>query len=296
MEGSIARRRYARHTSRTGVRRKYSANERKSLGQIILRQGGICAVLLLFILLAKFVDIPAARFVTNQVKHVLSQNIELGELISKAEKSIGGLGASLDAESGDNELEQGALSTAQTSNQTQTSSNGLTYHEDEILDAENMDDDAPASDDAVETTVLSASTVDAKKHDIGMISPVSGVLSSLYGEITNEITGVSKPHNGIDISVTGLESVKASLDGKVNETGVSPAYGKYIRILHADGLQTVYANCSDIMVEKGDIVKQSEEIAWIGDDYLSVGAHLHFEVWKDGKPVDPLEYIDAVPR
>jgi murein DD-endopeptidase MepM/ murein hydrolase activator NlpD len=301
MEGSIARRRYARRTSRTGVRRRQYNQEKKNLASVILRQGGICIVLLLIVLLAKYVDIPATRFITRNVKHVLNQNIELSEWLSRAGKSIGGFSKSIktvnggETVNGDLESNEGTLSTTQTSSPAQTLTTALTSDEDESLNIENTDDDAFTSEDAVETSVLAASTEDSKRHEIGMIPPVNGFVSSLFGEITNKFIGVSKPHNGIDISVTGLETIKAALDGKVNETGVSPAYGKYIRILHADGMQTVYANCSDIMVGKGDIVKQSEEIAWIGDENLSVGAHLHFEVWKDGKAIDPLDYIDVAP-
>jgi len=296
MEGSVARRRYARRPYRAGGRKRQYGQEKKSLGEIILRQGIICAVLLLIALLARFVDIPATRFIAGQVKHVLSRNIELGELIKSVEKTIGGLGKKLLAENENQEPEEGISSTAQTSSQAQTLSGTLASGDDGAKTVEEADDYGSISDDTVETSVLGASTAEGKKHESGMIPPVEGVISSLFGENTNEITGISKPHNGIDISVTGLGAVKAVLDGKVSETGVSPNYGKYVRILHADGLQTVYANCSDIMVDKGDIVKQSDEIAWIGDENLSVGTHLHFEVWKDGKAVDPLEYIDVTPR
>lgn len=295
MEDSIARKRYARRTSRAGVRRKQRCVEKKNMSVILLRQGGICVVLLLIALLAKYVDIPATRFVTSKVKHVLSQNVELGELLSNVKNSIGGLAKEIEAADDDfKSNDNSALSTAQTSSKAKILGAYESLMATENADEEDLaSEEANISEDAVETSVLAASTDDGKMYTIGMIPPVNGVLSSLYGENGNEITGASKPHQGIDISVTGLGVVKAALDGKVNDTGVSPAYGKYIRILHADGLQTVYANCSDIFVKKGDIVKQADEIAWIGDEDLSVGAHLHFEVWRDEEVNDPLEYIDV---
>ena len=57
-------------------------------------------------------------------------------------------------------------------------------------------------------------------------------------------------------------------------------------------MSTIYAHCSKIIAEEGQDVKQGEVIAEVGNTGLSVGSHLHFEIWKDGEPVNPLNYID----
>lgn len=157
---------------------------------------------------------------------------------------------------------------------------GSIYAEDETTDSE--------------TGILAASSDEnLLLHPSGMLVPVDGILSSVYGEKTVTITGSGKLHNGIDIKVKKESSVKAALGGKVTEVGSSPTYGNYIRIKHVDGLQTVYANCSSFIAKKGDIVEQGDVIANIGNTGAAVGFHLHFEVWKDGNAEDPLEYISV---
>ncbi len=147
-----------------------------------------------------------------------------------------------------------------------------------------------------ESSVLAASSGNFQPAEDGMLTPVEGTVGSLFGDRSDEITGIVKIHKGIDISVKKSENVLAVLDGKISETGSSPDYGSYIRIKHADGLQTVYANCSGLLVQKDDVVKRGEVIAKIGGAGNSAGIHLHFEVWKDGAAVDPLEYISVPVR
>ena len=163
------------------------------------------------------------------------------------------------------------------------------------IEDENVEDSIYAEEATTdpETSVLAASSENLILNPSNMIAPVDGTLSSVYGEKTETIAGTGKVHNGIDIKVEKGSNIKAALDGKVTEVGSLPAYGSYIRIKHEGGLQTVYANCSNLIVQKGDIVKQGDTIAKIGNAGASVGIHLHFEVWKDGNTADPLEYISV---
>jgi len=147
-----------------------------------------------------------------------------------------------------------------------------------------------------EKSVLSASTESQNYHAAGMLIPVNGTLGTMFGEMTDEITGVSKMHNGIDINVRQKSRIIAVLDGKVTETGSSPAYGNYIKIDHSGGLKTVYGNCSSIIAAKGENVKKGDTVAVIGDTETSAGSHLHFEVWVNGAAADPLEFISVPVR
>lgn len=144
-----------------------------------------------------------------------------------------------------------------------------------------------------ETSVLSANTGESRYSSMGMLPPADGTLISRFGDKAGDLAGNGKTHKGIDIDVSKSIAVQAALDGKVTETGSSPSYGSYVRILHADGLQTIYANCSAITVNKGDIVRKGDPVAEIGGKGASVGVHLHFEVWKDGSAVNPLDYISV---
>lgn len=159
-----------------------------------------------------------------------------------------------------------------------------------------------------ETGVLSASSGGEESSHTGLPAgltdalgsavqeaPVEGELVTPFGEIA-AAGGMWKIHNGIDIAVEGICSVKAILDGKVTDAGSSPGYGNYIRISHDNGLATVYANCSSIAAQINDLVKKGDVIAGVGGERVTGGRHLHFEVWLDGVPVDPLDYISISAR
>ena len=67
--------------------------------------------------------------------------------------------------------------------------------------------------------------------------------------------------------------------------------GKYVKILHSDGTETLYCHCSELIAEKGDEVKKGDIIALVGQTGLATGPHLHFEYHKDGRASDPEEIL-----
>jgi len=141
-------------------------------------------------------------------------------------------------------------------------------------------------------------STDAEKHgvpgmkhgELNMVSPAEGKVATPFGE-TEGAAGMLKMHNGIDISVGKMSWIKAALDGRVEDAGSSPGYGKFIKIRHSDRLVTVYANCSDIFAGIGEYVGKGDVIAVAGGERTAGGSHVHFEVWQDGVPADPLDYI-----
>lgn len=102
-------------------------------------------------------------------------------------------------------------------------------------------------------------------------------------------------HPGIDLAAPSGSGVKAVADGTITDIYEDDAYGTTIEISHGDGLVSRYCNLStDKLAEKGDTVKQGQVISNIGKTALYESmekAHLHFEMVKDGKPVDPGKYI-----
>jgi lipoprotein NlpD len=114
--------------------------------------------------------------------------------------------------------------------------------------------------------------------------PVNGMLSSHYD--------AKKRHYGVDLAASLRESVLATLDGVVVYTGYDPQYGNVISVQHKNGFLSIYKHNESLLKETGDQVVAGEAIALIGNTgHLSTGPHLHFELWHEGRPVNPEEYI-----
>lgn len=124
-----------------------------------------------------------------------------------------------------------------------------------------------------------------------MIMPVDGEVTSTFGPRKDSATGETVQHTGIDIAASEGTPISAALDGTIAETGESGSMGKYVKIDHGAGLQTVYEHCSEILFQKDQQVKKGDTIAKVGKTGDADGAHLHFEVIRDGKQVDPLGII-----
>lgn len=111
------------------------------------------------------------------------------------------------------------------------------------------------------------------------------------GYITRGLTRSTKPHPGIDIAVPQASYIRASGPGTVKTAGEDPVYGKYIVIDHGAGLESLYGHASRLLVKAGSKVKRLDIIALSGSTGQSTAPHLHFEIRKDGKAVDPYQYV-----
>ena len=130
-------------------------------------------------------------------------------------------------------------------------------------------------------------------NDIPSIRPVTGGgFTARFGPFEHPITKERAFHNGIDIRMPEGTSVMSTASGEVIEASEKEGWGKLVVIRHADGYETRYAHLSKLNVSKGDQVKKAQEIALSGNTGLSTGPHLHYEVRKDGEPVNPEEYFE----
>jgi murein DD-endopeptidase MepM/ murein hydrolase activator NlpD len=98
-------------------------------------------------------------------------------------------------------------------------------------------------------------------------------------------------HPGLDIAAPANSVVLASGGGVVKEAGEDPVYGKYVLIDHGGGLESLYGHASRIVVAVGERVRRLDVIALSGSTGQSSAPHLHFEIRRNGKAVDPLEYV-----
>ena len=123
------------------------------------------------------------------------------------------------------------------------------------------------------------------------IYPAGGRLTSPYGYRSEPFTGVRQFHYGIDIGNNIGTPIAATMSGKVVDVGFNSRFGKYIILSHPDSFQTLYGHLSRVLVQENNAVKQGGMIGEMGSTGYSTGSHLHFTIWKDGTPVDPLKYL-----
>lgn len=120
-----------------------------------------------------------------------------------------------------------------------------------------------------------------------VLRPVNGEISSNFGERVDPITGKNELHSGTDYKVAVGTQIKSAISGTVVEVKKSNvSFGNFVRVKNSD-IVTTYAHCSTIKVKEGDTVKQGDIIALSGNTGKSSGPHLHFEVRKDGRLVNP---------
>ncbi|MEN8164342.1 MAG: M23 family metallopeptidase, partial [Acidobacteriota bacterium] len=123
------------------------------------------------------------------------------------------------------------------------------------------------------------------------IAPVIGVVTDGFGNRRDPFTGKRAYHHGLDLSARRGTPIVAPADGVVGFAGRNGGMGRMIRISHGFGFLTVYGHLDKILVEPGQDVQRGEEIGHVGNTGRSTGSHLHYEVLKDGKFVNPLYYI-----
>ena len=121
-------------------------------------------------------------------------------------------------------------------------------------------------------------------------TPINGArVSSSYGMRRHPVLGYSKMHKGIDFAAARGTPILAAGDGKITYYGRRGGYGNFVRIKHTKEYSTAYAHASRFVkrLRRGSKVKQGQVIAYVGTTGRSTGPHLHFELLKRGKAVNP---------
>lgn len=122
-------------------------------------------------------------------------------------------------------------------------------------------------------------------------APVAGPVSSRYGQRTHPVTGEADHHDGVDIAVPEGTEVSAPFQGRVVDVREDDLLGRAVVVSHYGGYTTVYGHLSEAMVEKGDHVSANAVIGRSGSSGRSSGPHLHFGLYRYGRPVDPGKWV-----
>lgn len=123
-----------------------------------------------------------------------------------------------------------------------------------------------------------------------------GWMSSRFGHRNDPITGRRAWHNGVDFAGKDGAEVVTVAAGVVVYASARSGYGKMIEINHGGGFSTRYGHHKELLVKVGDIVKKGQVVGLMGSSGRSTGPHVHFEVFKNGRVVDPASYIHRASR
>jgi murein DD-endopeptidase MepM/ murein hydrolase activator NlpD len=123
--------------------------------------------------------------------------------------------------------------------------------------------------------------------------PVVGRISSPYGYREHPNTGMRDFHSGMDIASEPGTPVKATADGIVSFAGWSGGNGNLLALEHGLGFSTYYAHNRLVVVRVGQKIKRGDVIGYVGSTGNSTGPHVHYEVWKDGRSLNPITFIEG---
>jgi murein DD-endopeptidase MepM/ murein hydrolase activator NlpD len=140
---------------------------------------------------------------------------------------------------------------------------------------------------------IEAGSPDPRRDSVEASVPTAWPLGERGFVTRGHLGRIPGDHQGLDIAVPEGSYVRASGAGRVVEVGDDAVYGKFVRIRHADGYESMYAHASQLFVRSDDVVERYQVIALSGNTGLSTAPHLHFEIRKDGAPIDPNSMIQV---
>lgn len=161
-----------------------------------------------------------------------------------------------------------------------------------LFDIKQLDDNL--SDKVKQLQALESVLLGHHIQDISEVAgkPVSsGWLSSYYGVRNDPFSGKAAMHKGLDFAGKEGDPVIATGAGLVTWAGERSGYGYMVEIDHGNGLVSRYGHNAELAVQMGDLVTKGQVVASMGSTGRSTGAHVHYEVLRDGKPIDPLPFV-----
>jgi murein DD-endopeptidase MepM/ murein hydrolase activator NlpD len=167
-------------------------------------------------------------------------------------------------------------------------------YRDTLIDYSKVKADPSENDKALRNEVESADkyslSISDKTKPVNSISnfvffsPIKGIITSSFN--------LKEEHYGTDVAAKENEFIKATLDGTVVFAGFTNNDGYVLQVQHSNNIVSIYKHNSELMVRTGDYVKAGNPIAIVGNSgETSSGPHLHFELWYNGSPINPQDYI-----
>lgn len=265
--------------------------EKVSLFKKMILQLAICAMIYIIFYLIKHGNYIFSEEVINKTKEFLSYDINFGNLQNQISVFIN---------SNKDKLWNENIDTNEANSQTNTVEEEATNKEAEnkieemntvggiggAATNEVVEDEGEKKEEKKSQAELDIEYV---KENYSFIIPVKGTVTSRYGK-REETEVVSANHAGIDIGADTGTAIYAAMDGTVTVSSSEGEYGKHIDIENGEIL-TRYAHCSKLLVKEGQKVKQGDKIAEVGSTGNSTGPHLHFEIRRENRTINPEKII-----
>ena len=306
--------RYGESLYRSGeTRNRYQPQEtRKIKGKMINKmiiQMIVCVIIYTCIYMLQYSNYLFSKDMVDKTKEVLSYDISIENLYNKSNEFFSNLQKKfnwgVNNEQNDNVNEE-----AQDQNTEETNienSNAESSENTSEANNENVDNSEISQNDVStevtnnDTTQLAVGGADETqqeeeksqeeqdieyvKQNVSIIWPIKGVITSRFGNRTpTEI--VTANHKGLDIAGNMGDNIVSAMDGTVVQYSEEGDYGKHLRIQSGEVL-TLYAHCSELLVQEGSTVKQGDVIAKVGATGRATGPHLHFEIRRDDRFINP---------
>lgn len=307
--------RYGESLYRSGeTRNRYQPQEtRKIKGKMINKmiiQMIVCVIIYTCIYMLQYSNYLFSKDMVDKTKEVLSYDISIENLYNKSNEFFSNLQKKFNW-GVNNEQNDNVNVEAQDQNTEETNienSNAESSENTSEANNENVDNSEISQNDAStevtnnDTTQLAVGgadetqqpeeeksqeeqDVDYVKQNVSIIWPIKGVITSRFGNRTpTEI--VTANHKGLDIAGNMGDNIVSAMDGTVVQYSEEGDYGKHLRIQSGEVL-TLYAHCSELLVQEGSTVKQGDVIAKVGATGRATGPHLHFEIRRDDRFINP---------
>lgn len=302
--------RYGESLYRSGeTRNRYQPQEtRKIKGKMINKmiiQMIVCVIIYTCIYMLQYSNYLFSKDMVDKTKEVLSYDISIENLYNKSNEFFLNLQKKINwgvnNEQNDNVNEEAQDQNTEETNIENSNAESSEANNENVDNSEISQNDASTEVTNNDTTQLAVGGADETqqeeeksqeeqdieyvKQNVSIIWPIKGVITSRFGNRTpTEI--VTANHKGLDIAGNMGDNIVSVMDGTVVQYSEEGDYGKHLRIQSGEVL-TLYAHCSELLVQEGSTVKQGDVIAKVGATGRATGPHLHFEIRRDDRFINP---------
>lgn len=302
--------RYGESLYRSGeTRNRYQPQEtRKIKGKMINKmiiQMIVCVIIYTCIYMLQYSNYLFSKDMVDKTKEVLSYDISIENLYNKSNEFFLNLQKKfnwgVNNEQNDNVNEEAQDQNTEETNIENSNAESSEANNENVDNSEISQNDASTEVTNNDTTQLAVGGADETqqeeeksqeeqdieyvKQNVSIIWPIKGVITSRFGNRTPTKI-VTANHKGLDIAGNMGDNIVSAMDGTVVQYSEEGDYGKHLRIQSGEVL-TLYAHCSELLVQEGSTVKQGDVIAKVGATGRATGPHLHFEIRRDDRFINP---------